>query len=109
MCWSRLQRWRTGVYGCGGVRHDLSLPVSVQAREMCNIGEWWWMNYPRPVADTVVLSPRYDVVRERAVSPTVHKLAAFLRRHRFRYCRQNGTTSATPLNRRRHKLHLRYN
>ena len=62
----------------------------------------------QPVAD--VLSPRYDdVVRKRVVSPTVEKPAAFLRRHRFRYCRQNGTTSATPINRRRHKLHLRYN
>lgn len=65
----------------------------------------------RPVADTVVLSPGpgYDVVRERAVSPTVHKLAASLRRHRFRYCRQNGITSATTLKPRRHKLHLRTN
>jgi hypothetical protein len=61
----------------------------------------------QPVAD--VLSPRYDdVVRKRVVSPTVEKPAAFLRRHRFRYCRQNGTTSATPLTdaRRRHKSHL---
>lgn len=87
MCWSRLQRWRTGVYGCGGVRHDLSPPVSVQACEMCNVGEWWWtINDPRPVADTVMLSPGpgYDVVRERAVSPTVLKFAASLLRHRFR-------------------------
>lgn len=63
-----------------------------------------------PVAD--MLSPRYDdVVRDRAVSPTVHKPAAFLRRHRFRYCRQNGTTSATPFTdaRSRHKLRLGYN
>lgn len=110
MCRRGLQRWRVGVYRCRRVRHDLCLSVSgrqgsrdVYCRRMVVD------DHPRSVADPV-LSPRYDdVVRDRAVPPTVQKPTAFLRRHRFRYCRQNRTTSATSLYRRHHELHLLYN
>jgi hypothetical protein len=51
----------------------------------------------RPVwcSQLLLLSPRDDVVSNCAVPSTVLTPAAFLQRHRFRYCRQNHTTSAT--------------
>jgi hypothetical protein len=50
---------------------------------------------PAWCSQLLLLSPRDDVVSKCAISSTVTAPAAFLRRHRFRYCRQNHTTSAT--------------